>query len=115
NAGEDTSAELLPAVSVQWPVTVSPVPSGLEYVPLKHDAIPLVASVPVVLHATEWLYHPLLSADRPRAVVAVGFTVSILAGAPLMLAATLPAESVTVPEAIDTAEPFVVVDCVKEA
>jgi hypothetical protein len=79
------------------PLTVRPVPSGPLYVPLEQLAIPDVASVPDVVHATAWLYQPFESAARPKAVDADGAVASYLNVAEAAAADTLPALSVHVP------------------
>src|SRR4029077_4787455 len=58
NSAEAAGAEVLPALSVQVPETLRPVPSGPLYVPLEQLAIPEVASVPVVVCPTGAVYQP---------------------------------------------------------
>jgi hypothetical protein len=68
-------------LSVHVPLTVAEPESGPEYVVLVHDAIPDIASVPVVVTPTAWLYQPFASGPRPAAIpVALGGVASRLIG-----------------------------------
>jgi hypothetical protein len=73
--------ELLPARSVQPPETPAAPLSGPAYVSELHAATPEVASVPVQLIATGWLYQPFASGGRAAlADKSVGGWLSILIG-----------------------------------
>ena len=70
-------------------------------------------SIPLYVTVTGWLYQPLESALRPRVALTVGDCESILNAAESTDDAVLPARSVTDPDPMITAEPFVPVVCVK--
>jgi hypothetical protein len=60
----DEDSLVLPARSRQLPVTAVPPLSGPPYVTAEQESIPDIASLPLKLTATGWLYQPFLSAPR---------------------------------------------------
>jgi hypothetical protein len=68
---------LLPAASVQLPETVTLAPSGSLYVwAAVHESTPEVASLPLVVNVTAWLYQPLWSGPRSGLTVTTGAVAS---------------------------------------
>src|SRR5688572_18064240 len=58
---------VFPATSRQPAATATDPLSGPEYVGWSHDAMPEVASAPLTLSPTGWLYQPFASGARPGA------------------------------------------------
>ena len=86
---------VLPALSVQLPVTVAVELSGPEYVPGVHEAMP-EKELPLTVAATGWLYQPLESGGRDGVTETVGVEASYGNGL-LVALAVLPALSVQLP------------------
>ena len=86
---------MLPALSVQVPLTVALSLSVLQPTGAEQALRPAVASLPAKLTVSGWLYQPFVSAARLAAAVAVGAVASYLSGR--LAVATLPALSVQEP------------------
>ena len=76
---ENGAWPVLPALSVQEPVTLAVALSGPEYAfGAEHESRPDMASLPLKLTESAWLYQPLASAARAGLGVAPGAVLSIL-------------------------------------
>src|SRR5207248_1750987 len=91
-----TAPLVFPALSLQVPLTETPLLSGPEYVTCVQDAMPEAASLPPYCTVNWWLYQPFESGVRPRVPTTdVGAVASYLSAKEPV--AVLPALSVHMP------------------